>query len=123
MERQQAIEIYLAKTINGRNTINKIMEWDETKSMKDNAKFLNFKTSGSCTQFALRFGLRAKTIRGKTRCMKSIKTQAYVELRKIGWKYDEIAAAFDRTKQNIEQSIGRRDLILDKDPCKDRRPK
>ena len=108
MKEKDAIETFLKRSRSPRLTINKLCKWEEKLTLKENARNLEL-TVESTRAFSVRFGLKFKRIRNAGKTLPQLKTDAYLELRKIGWSFEDIAKTFDRTKQSVEEVLRRRD--------------
>lgn len=112
MNIEQAIEIYLLKNRKAKRTINNLVKWDENKNIRENADLIGYRNQFVATGFKARYGLKCCTIRTYKPSKKSLTTKAYTILRKSGWSFTDIAKAFGKKRQTIEQGISRRDIII-----------
>jgi len=103
-------DIALKKVMNHRplilKQIQKIMLWDETATLRENAIKLGI-TIPSASQFTRIFELKQRKVRGWLFGPKpaSEKARAYIDLRKSGWPLPAIAKLFQVSRQCVQQVI------------------
>src|ERR1700690_2265942 len=115
MTEQDAIKVYLSKKKQLRHTIKLLTLWDENKTIRENAVYLFASNVATATHFKLYWGLRSVSIRNRLPRKKTLTTKAYAILRNSGWTYTNIATAFGKSRQAIEDGLSRRDFVINKE--------
>lgn len=99
MTEKEAIKRVLNVNNHARIAVERILLWDESKTMQDNARKLNISApmaSRLVGEYHLKFKHRRAEWVGK-----HPKTLAYLDLRKAGWTLQDIADVFKVTHQAI----------------------
>ena len=107
MQFDQASEIYVRENKHAQRLVSKIMRWNGDHTMHQNALKLSM-SMGCARNFQSRYGLPFKKINaGSGRIKRTRRTEAYIELRKLGWAMVDIATVFQVSRQAVEDGIRR----------------
>lgn len=112
---KEAVRRLLNVSPHARKAIERMLLWNESKTMKENALRLNVNMP-MAMRLAGEYSLKFKHLRAEWES-KHPKVMAYLDLRKAGWSLREIADIFKVTHQAVSSSLKTRA----NDPLEDRR--
>ena len=104
MKMKDALVLYFARAKAGKKTLDKLLAWDENKTIKENEKALKINDFG----FAWRYKLPVEHgPRGIYRKLtnKALLFEARRALRKAGWPLEKIGKLQGVNRQAIEQNL------------------
>lgn len=102
MDRQTAIEVYLSRNRRGESIIQKIMKWDETKSIGEIMKEIPFSSYPNAIMCARRYRI---TFIKKRKNHVNTNKESILKLLENGLKQSDIAHLLGVSRQRIEQII------------------
>ena len=108
MDRTEAVERYLNYYKHMKKTVNRLMVWDESKTLRENAMIGKFESFGTARTFCYRYQLKFKKKNNGGTHKQNI-TLAYKILRDNDFTFDEIAQLFHKSRQAIEQAVRARE--------------
>ena len=99
MKEKEAIDLYFSKNPRNKMVVDRIIAWDESKTMRENVKIGGFSNVTNASSFAVRFGLGYRQV--KKKC--DIKREAIFKLVEKGLTFEEIGKLLGVSKQRVHQ--------------------